>query len=76
MNRSLEARCREAMARARRTPSLPNRLWRLTTRVAHWINPRSRFAEWSFNRWMSWQARDAGLTPALKAEILGTGRRR
>ncbi len=65
------------MAQAvRRTPSLPTRLWRLMTRVAHWINPRSRFAEWSFNEWMSWQARDAGLTPALKAGILGTERRR
>ena len=75
MNRSLEARCRDAMARGRRTSSLRSHLWRLTTRVAHWISERSRFAEWSFNKWIASQARDSGLTKELENEILGTGRR-
>lgn len=74
MNRSLEARILEAMTSSWRQPSWRSRLWHLTTRAAHWVSERSRFAEWSFNKWIASRARDSGLTEELENEILGTRR--
>ncbi len=76
MNRSQKARILEYITNSRRQPSWRSCIWHLTTRAAHWAGARSRFAEWSFNKWIASRARDSGLTRELENEILGTGRRR